>query len=308
MEYKVKSAVAMVVFNRYDNAKKVFEEIKKVRPTKFFVIADGPRNNVPEDAEKCKKVREIFDNIDWECEVYKNFSDENLGCSKRPYTGFSWVFEHVDEAIFLEDDCLPDISFFKYCDELLEKYRNDSRVMLISGTNQIKRWKRGEYSYHFSDFGGIWGWASWKRAWQYFDINIKMWNNDNVKKLLKQKMIRSQYNNRKVIYDGLYNNSKDTTAWDYQWGFARIVQSGVAISPSVNLITNIGNGQDATHTAGKSKVSNLPSMEMQFPLKHPPFLMVDKEYDKEIYKVIKGGIINQIKDFIVRILKKWKKY
>ena len=241
-EYQVKSAVAMVVFNRYDTTIKVFEQIRKVKPKKLFVIADGPRKNVPQDVEKCKKVREIFDKIDWDCEVYKDYSDENLGCSKRPYTGFSWLFENVEEAIILEDDCLPNISFFKYCDELLEKYRYDERIMLISGTNQLKKWKKGNYSYHFSNFGGIWGWASWSRAWKYCDIDIKLWDDDVVKELLKEKLSNIQYITRKKIYDELCNNSNKSTAWDYQFGFARLIQSGLAISPSVNLITNIGDG------------------------------------------------------------------
>lgn len=304
MEYKVKSAIAMIIFNRYDTTVKVFEQIKKVRPSKLFIIADGPRTNIETDKEKCELVRSIFDDIDWECEVYKNFSTENLGCSKRPYTGINWVFENVEEAIILEDDCIPSISFFKYCDELLEKYRNDSRVMLISGTNQLNKWKRNNYSYHFSDFGGIWGWATWKRAWEKFDIDINLWNDEAIKELLKGKLTHSQYNNRKRIYDELYKNSENTTAWDYQWGFARIIQSGVAISPSVNLISNVGVGEDSTHTNKKTSVTNLKSNELEFPLVHPPFLIVDKQYDKKMYNKIRGNLINRLKDLIKAIIKR----
>lgn len=302
--YNVKSPVAMVVFNRYDNAKKVFEEVRKVKPRKLFIIADGPRRGNIEDIEKCKKVRSIFNNIDWECEVYKNFSDENLGCSKRPYTGFSWVFEHVEEAIFLEDDCLPNISFFRYCDDLLEKYRYDTRVMLISGTNQLKKWKRKNYSYHFSKFGGIWGWATWKRAWKYFDIEIKQWEDETVRQLLKYRLNKFQYMERKRIYNNLCNNSNNTTAWDYQWGFARIIQSGVAISPSVNLITNIGTGNDATHTSKESEVSNLDRYEMKFPLVHPTFLMIDEEYDRKMYKKINPFSLGTVKTILINLTKR----
>lgn len=306
--YQVKTPVAFVVFNRYDTAKKVFEQIRKVKPKKLFIIADGPRKNVKEDIEKCKKVRSIFEKIDWECEVYKNFSEINLGCSKRPYTGFSWVFENVEEAIFLEDDCLPNISFFRYCDTLLERYRNDTRVMLISGTNQLKKWQRNDYSYHFSNFGGIWGWASWKRAWKYFDIDLKLWENDTIKEMVKYKLSYIQYLSRKKIYDELCNNSDNTTAWDYQWGFARLIQSGVAISPSVNMICNIGQGADATHTIKASPVSQLKTYEMRFPLKHPPYMIVDKEYDKKMYRVTNGGYIDfcksMLKGFVKRKCKK----
>lgn len=306
MEYNVKSPVVMIVFNRYDTAVKVFNQVRKVKPKKLFIIADGPRENVPTDIEKCEKVRKIFDNIDWDCEVYKNFSDHNLGCCRRPYTGFTWVFEWVEQAIFLEDDCLPNISFFKYCDELLEKYKFDNRIMLISGTNQLGTWKRGQYSYHFSDFGGIWGWASWRRAWNYFDVNISLWNDKSVQELLKHKLTFLQYLNRKNIYNEEYNNVENSSAWDYQWGFARIIQSGLAIAPSVNMITNIGSGEDATHTNEVSKVSNLNTYEMQFPINHPPYVIADKEYDRKIYKRINGSFINYLKDQLVKILKKRK--
>ena len=305
-EYQVESPIAMVVFNRYDTAIKVFEQVRKVRPKKLFVIADGPRPNVPEDVEKCKKVRAIFDNVDWDCEVYKNFSEENLGCSKRPYTGFSWVFENVEEAIILEDDCLPNITFFKYCDELLKKYKDDERIMLISGTNQLKTWKRENYSYHFSNFGGIWGWASWRRAWKYFDIEIKLWKDEATKRLLKDRLSKLQYFTRKRVYDELCNNSENTTAWDFQWGFARLIQSGLAISPSVNLITNIGNGADATHTAKKSMVSELTSYSMEFPLVHPPYVMQDEEYDKKMFMKLNGSYIGIAKTVISQIINKGK--
>ncbi len=307
MEYEVKNPVAFVVFNRYETALKVFEQIKKVKPKQLFIIADGPRENVASDIEKCKKVRKIFDHIDWECTVYKNFSDVNLGCSKRPYTGFNWVFEKVEQAIILEDDCLPSISFFKYCDELLEMYKNDTRIMLISGTNQLGKWQRGKYSYHFSNFGGIWGWASWRRAWKYFDVEIDMWNDDTLKEMLKYKLNKLQYLDRKKIYDSLCNNSANTTAWDYQWGFARIVQSGLAISPSVNLISNIGNGNDATHTKSDSLVINLGKFEMEFPLVHVPYVIQDKEYDEKIYKKINGSWLNYLKSSLKKYLKKGKK-
>lgn len=307
LNYQVKSAVAMVVFNRFDTAKKVFEQVRKVKPKKLFIIADGPRKNVKGETEKCDKVRKIFDNIDWECEVYKNFSEENLGCSKRPYTGFTWVFEHVEEAIILEDDCLPNISFFKYCDELLEKYRYDSRIMLISGTNQLGKWQRDDYSYHFSNFGGIWGWASWRRAWNYFDIDIKLWNNKTVKEMLKFKLTKNQYLTRKHVYDFLCNNSENTSAWDFQWGFARIIQSGVAISPSKNLITNIGHGEDATHTtSASSPVAGLEQYELEFPLKHPEFVIIDEEYDKKMYKKLNGGYISFLKTLLKGLLEKLK--
>lgn len=302
MEYSVKSPVAVVIFNRYEITKKLFEELKKVKPKELYIIADGPRMDRPEDKEKCEKTRKIFDNIDWECNIHKNFAECNLGCSKRPYTGFNWVFENVNEAIILEDDCIPDISFFRYCDELLEKYRDDERIMMISGNNQLNNWKRGEYSYHFSKFGGIGAWASWKRAWKYFDIEISNWKDETIKTLLKNKLNNYEFYSRKLAYDKLYNNSENTTAWDYQWGFARLMQSGLAISPSCNLICNIGFGPDATHSTTISKVINLKAQNMEFPLKHPSFVIADNEYDKKMIKKTCGGYINLLKDFIKNII------
>ena len=297
-KYKVKSPVVILLFNRVENTKKLFNIIKKVKPEKLFLIADGPRKENKEDTIKCEETRKIFDNIDWNCKVYKKFSDKNLGCAKNGYTGFSWVFENVEEAIFLEDDCIPDISFFKFCDELLEKYRNDSRIMLISGTNQLGNWKKTDYSYHFSRFGGIWGWASWRRAWKYYDFDMRLWNDKEVRKNLRKQLNFFQYISRRDIYNQIYNKTAKFSSWAYQWGFARIVQSGLAISPCVNLITNIGSGNDATNNKKKSSVSNLKSFEMKFPLKHPQFVLPDVEYDKKIYNKIQGSNYRILKNYL----------
>ena len=305
-DYQVKTPVVMMVFNRPENTKKVFEQVQKVKPKQLFVIADGPRKENKKDIEMCKKTREIFEKVDWKCEVYKNFSQENLGCAKRGYTGFSWVFENTEQAIILEDDCMPHISFFRYCDELLEKYKNDTRIMLISGTNQLGKWEKSKYSYHFSKFGGIWGWASWKRAWDYYDFNIKLWDDKNIKKLLKDKFNFFQYISRKSIYDDIYKKQAKFSSWAYQWGFARIIQSGLAISPSVNLITNIGAGENATNTKTKSKVSNLPLYNMEFPLKHPPYIICDNEYDKKMYNKISGSNYRITKNYLSRKLRNFK--
>lgn len=303
-EYKAKTAIAMLVFNRPENTRKVFEQVKKVKPSKLFIIADGPRENKEDDKIKCKQTREIFNNIDWDCKIYKNFSHVNLGCAKRGATGFSWVFDNVEECIFLEDDCLPNITFFRFCDELLEKYRNDTRIMLISGTNQLGKWEKSKYSYHFSKFGGIWGWASWKRAWKYYDFDIKLWNDKNIKNILRKRLNFFQYISRKSIYDDIYNKSAKFSSWAYQWGFSRIVQSGLAISPKVNLITNIGAGKDATNTKKASAVSNLKSYEIEFPLRHPPYVIVDDEYDKKMYNKICGSNYRICKNYISNKVRK----
>lgn len=287
MDYKVKSPIAMIVFNRYEKALQVFEKIRIVQPSKLFVIADGPRKNNPADIEKCKKVRSIFDEIDWPCELIRFYSDINLGCSKRPFTGISSVFENEEEAIILEDDCLPDISFFEFCDTLLEKYKYDHRIMLISGTNINTTWYRGENSYHFSKLGGIHGWASWKRSWEKMDIEIKQWDDVIVKKLLEEKLSKRLFFFRAKVYDSLCNNSSNVTAWDYQFGFSRLINNGLAIVPCINLIKNIGFDDESTHTNdSNSKAANLMTHTMSFPLKHPQYLMEDYLYDEVFEKVL----------------------
>jgi hypothetical protein len=159
--------------------------------------------------------------------------------------------------------------------------------MLVSGTNTLQKWQRGELSYHFSNFGGIWGWASWARAWKYFDIEISQWSNPIIKEIVRFKLNKIQYAERKLVYDRLVNNGINATAWDYQWGFARLIQSGLAIAPSRNLIANIGHGVDATHTHNSnSSLANLQVTQLEFPLIHPSYVVADTEYDNLMYQKI----------------------
>ena len=171
-DYTVKSAIAICVFNRPDLTIQVFNQIRKVKPEKLYIIADAPRIYNAEDNIRCKKVKAIFNDIDWDCDVKTNYATENMGCCKRLSSGFTWVFENEEKAIFLEDDCLPNIDFFRYCDEMLEKYSDDNRIMLVSGTNVLGKWNISADSYLFSKLGGIHGWASWRRAWKHFDLDI----------------------------------------------------------------------------------------------------------------------------------------
>ena len=156
--------VAFIIFNRADTAARVFAEISKAKPSKLFVIADGPRPARPGEAEKCAAVRAMIDKVDWECEVLKNYSDVNLGCGARVASGISWVFEHVDRAIILEDDCVPHRSFFRFCGELLEEFLVDERVMMINGHNPFFQVQNRSYSYTFSRLGIAWGWATWAQS------------------------------------------------------------------------------------------------------------------------------------------------
>lgn len=280
MMSKLTTPVALIVFNRPDTTKKVFEAIRLAKPPKLLVIADGARSDRAGEAEKCQQVRDIIDGVDWDCEVLKNYADINLGCGIRPATGIDWVFKNVEEAIILEDDCLPHPTFFKYCEELLIRYRSDPRVMLIGGMNPLVELSSKPYSYYFSHFAGTWGWASWRRAWKFYDYEMKLFP-----EALKAQFLNniSSHPSHRLYWQNLFKesfNDRNKTHWDYQWLFARWVQNGLGIIPTVNLISNIGFGVDATHTFGDSPMAKLEVKELIFPLYHPPFLIRDIELDE----------------------------
>jgi hypothetical protein len=280
-DFQLTTPVAFLIFNRPDTTARVFEAIRQAKPPKLLVVADGPRPDRPDDVENCKAARAIIDGVDWDCEVLKNYSDINLGCGKRPATGITWVFEQVEEAIILEDDCMPNPTFFEFCQAMLAEYRDDKRIMMISGTNFLGEWKSKIQSYHFSFYGGTWGWASWRRAWQYFDYEIKLFTNSEIRELLASDEL---FRSREKIYCKTNQAPDLITWWDYQWCFARLVQSGLSIVPSVNLISNIGFGDNATHTKNKnSAVGNIPLTLMSFPLREPSAVIVDREYDNQLF-------------------------
>jgi len=285
-EFSFRTAVLFIIFNRPGTTQIVFEAIRRARPPRLYVAADGPRLHVGSDKNKCEEARKIVELVDWACEVKTLFHDENLNCGRAPSTAMNWFFMNEEEGIILEDDCVPSQSFFRYCQELLEKYRHDNRVMHIGGNNFLGGWYNDpEYSYYFSRSGHIWGWATWRRAWQKFDFDIllyeKMKQNgffDNFFLNRLEKMYRLRR------FDKTAANRGKVDWWDYQWDFARFANSGLAIVPNRNLVRNLGFGQDATHTVnGTNHMKSLKAMEMEFPLKHPAFVMRDTESDKKYF-------------------------
>lgn len=272
------TSVALLIFNRPDTTKKVFEVIRQVMPPKLLVVADGPRAERMGEQEKCAAARAVIEQVDWTCEVLTNYSDINLGCKQRVSSGLDWVFERVEEAIILEDDCLPHPTFFRFCEELLEYYRYDTRIMAISGNNFQFGRKRTEYSYYFSRYNHCWGWASWRRAWQYYDVDMKLWSQIKEKNWLKDILYDSQAEDYWLkrfdfTYDNLINS------WAYRWTFACWIQSGLSILPNINLVSNIGFSSEGTHTVKPNKFANIPSEAMPFPIQHPPFVIRDSEAD-----------------------------
>lgn len=230
--------ILLMIFNRPEISDKSFEVIRSMKPKQLFICADGPRKDRLLDAEKCAKAREIVNRVDWPCEVRTLFQKENLGCGLGSVTGINWMFENVDRGIIMDDDCLPNKSFFLFCQDLLEKYKNNQKIMHISGNNFQQGKKRGSASYYFSEYTHNWGWATWARAWKYNDF---------------------------------YMVSPETQKhiWDKQWINSVRRQKGLAILPNVNLVSNIGSGADATHTAEITEYSNMPAQNIIFPLVHP---------------------------------------
>jgi len=250
--HRAKTPILLIVFNRPDATQRVFDAIRLAQPKRLFVAADGPRPDRPGDPEKCVAARDIVKRVDWDCEVKTLFQDKNLGCGLGPVTAINWFFENVEEGIILEDDCLPHPDFFRFCEELLDYYRENERIMHISGDNFQYGRKRGNASYYFSTYTHNWGWATWRRAWKCYDF---------------------------------YCTSEEHRkhAWDAQWEISARNRGGLAILPNVNLVSNIGFGPDATHTTALARYANLPTQSLSFPLVHPKRLLPNKAADRYTY-------------------------
>jgi hypothetical protein len=240
-------AIIFLVFNRPEQTRRVFERIRAARPKKLLVAADGPRTNNANDALRCAEVRSIFENIDWECDVTRAFSDVNKGCARAVSESITYGMDLFGEAIILEDDCLPDLSFFSYCSALLAAYRDDHRVICISGSNyQNGNW-RGDGSFYFSKYPHCWGWATWERSWKHFDLNMRFWPSyRDSERLAARCPLQEERDFWIRMGDRCFRSEIDT--WDIQWLLACWHVDGLAALPNRNLVENIGFGPDATHT------------------------------------------------------------
>jgi len=266
--------VGFLIFNRPDLTEMTFSAIAQAKPKQLFVIADGPRPDRSGEAEKCEQARAIIQKVDWDCEVLTNFSDVNLGCGRREASGFDWVFSQVEEAIFLEDDTFPAPSFFSYCEAMLERYRCDTRIMHISGDNSANQGRTSD-TYYFSTYIHGWGWASWRRAWQYYDYQMKTWPQFKRSGSLEQ--IFEDYYEQKYwvnIFNQMHEDPQVIDTWDYQWIYACWSQGGLAITPNENLISNVGfNREDAAHTKGDSPRAKLLVGTIE-EIRHPHFVVI----------------------------------
>jgi len=271
--------VVLIVFNRPSLTQRVFNAIKEVKPPQLFIISDGPRTAKGEDEiQKVLETRKIIETVDWKCEVFKKYSKTNLGCRRSVSEGLDWVFRHVEQAIILEDDCVPDLSFFPYCEELLSKYKQDNRVMHITGTNLLTNKKATSDSYFFTHHVSVWGWATWKRAWKYYDVEMKGYENEAKTILTKILVNPRMINAMQKRLDSVVSGKLDT--WDYQWAYAIWKRKAIGIMPNNNLISNIGFGKDATHTKQGGIYDQMKTKSIDIPLKHPAKIITNETADK----------------------------
>jgi len=281
-KFQLDTPVLFIIFNRPDTTARVFEAIRAAKPKMLFIAADGPRPNKPSDLESCAATRAIVENVDWDCDVRRDYSVKNLGCRYRPQSAISWAFSQSEHLIILEDDCLPDPSFFRFCQEMLLRFANDERVMCIGGTNLLGAWKADFQSYQFSFFSSSSGWASWRRAWNFYDPDMLAWGKPEVRDIIYRELYSLAPSKHFLRdYDNTFEGKID--GWDYQWEMCRVLQSGLTVIPSVNLVQNIGFTADATHSNNANHPhAKLSAQNLEWPLQ-PPFGVVrDVEFDKEL--------------------------
>ena len=269
--------ILMIMFNRPYLAIRVFERVKQMKPASLFLAVDGPRSQYPDETDAVNQCQQIAESVDWPCQVHTLFRETNLGCKKAVSSAIDWFFEHVEAGIILEDDCLPDLTFFDFCQVLLHRYTHEASVMHIGGANLYSGLTWGEETYFFSSIPHIWGWATWRRAWKSFDITMSNYpqfrKNQGIRRIVDNTLSGKYWQN---LFDKTYANEIDT--WDFQWVFAIWSQRGLSIIPNQNLITNIGFGEAATHTVNDTEFANLSTQAIDISrIIHPSDLVVNHE-------------------------------
>jgi hypothetical protein len=278
-EPQSETPIAFVLFRRPDRTERVFQQIRRVRPKRLFLIADGPRPGAG-DEPGCEGARAAVEAVDWPCDVTRDFSESNLGLKRRLPSGLDAVFQKVDRAIVLEDDCLPHETFFRFCDELLAHYADDERVMHVAGSQLLRDPPAWTASYHFSRYVHIWGWATWRRAWRHFDLELRDWH--ALGRGARAERLRSMFatESERCYWRYVWDNSPEIENWDAQWSYALLARRGLAANPNRNLISNIGFGEDATNALEDPLgIGARPLEGMEFPLHHPDEIESDSTAD-----------------------------
>ena len=296
--FKLVLPILFLTFNRMDTTKLVFEVIKKIKPPRLYIASDGPREDYPQESKKINEIRNFLtSNIDWSCDIHTLFNSSNLGCKIAVSNAINWFFDHEEKGIVLEDDCLPSKSFFQFCQELIYKYEHDERIFLVTGYNHQNFWKKSECDYFFSNLGGIWGWASWRRAWLHYDVNI-----EDIDDFISKDGFHNSLGKRlgKIKQDMIYNSvvKENADTWAMQWGYARHKNNGLTCTPSQSLIKNIGFGDNATHTFGDN-LDGVVEHEIEFPLRDNTYVVSDQSYDELMFK--KPSLSLRIKNKIYKL-------
>ena len=296
------SPVTLMVFNRPKCTRRVLAEIRKAQPQRLYVIADAHRSDKPGERERCEEVRKIVDEgVDWDCEVRRCYAKEHMGCRARISSGLTWVFENEVASIILEDDCLPSEDYFRFSDEMLRRYADESAVMQVCGFNATGYRPPDNASYFFSRYNPIWGWATWRRAWQAYDDTMADWPAfRDAGGMSGCCLSQTEAARRTACYDLVCRRELDT--WDYVWSFGLLQKGGLSIIPSVNLIENVGFGRHATHTVNPFAMLRLRRRgPMSFPIAHPHGLTPDSKHDMLYCKRSFGGhpVLHAIKDHII---------
>lgn len=279
-EFKLTVPVVFCVFKRLDTTKQVFEKIREAQPEKLYIISDAPREHVAGEKEKVEEVRAYIDaHVDWDCRLVHHYADQNMGCGKRLSSGITWVFEREEQAIILEDDCVPDSTFFRYCQEMLEYYKDDERILLISGNNPIARLYQTQHDYLFSYVPFIWGWATWRRAWKLYDYRISSWPENRKNPVFKRAIpVKKAYWLYTCEFDVL-NSGKFDDTWSYQFMYTGIINSMYGILPAKSHVFNIGFMEESTHTKDVPKWMSQEVEPVRFPIRHRERVEWDRDFD-----------------------------
>jgi FkbM family methyltransferase len=299
--------VLLLAFNRPDLTRRVFEVIREAKPSLFFLAVDGPRANKPGEAELNREIRSLAGEVDWPCEVHTRFIDENLGCKRAVSGAIDWFFEHVEEGIILEDDCLPHASFFSYCAAMLEHYRDDPSIGMISGDNFRPQSEWSPEGHGFSIFTFIWGWATWRRAWRHYDADIYDWQECKRSGWLRDLFRRPE---AVTYWTDVFDrcHSGQINSWDYSWSYSCWRAGFLSVIPGCNLVTNIGFGERSTHTKEASHhYSQYPVREISQPLKALSDKVRDRSQEEQFLRDVYNVRLHSMSKRLRRSFRKWSR-
>lgn len=304
--WKLDVAVLCIFFARPEQFAKSFERVREIRPRVLLLWQDGPRSGRQDDVENIEKCRKIAENIDWECEVHRNYHERNIGCDPSTFMSHKWAFSIVDKCIILEDDIVPSKSFFFFCKELLDKYEADERIDRICGQTLFGGIEDKRYSYFFSRSGSSWGWASWRRVAEKWDEKYEFLKDPYYLDLAEKRFGHRRF--KKSVKNARLGASEGKAYWEHIIGFETTLNSRLVIYPSVNMIENVGASANATHAVGSvdelpadvRAMFNTKAQELEFPLRHPPYVIEDYHYFEKIMRHISPSLFLSLKRKIER--------